>query len=94
MAPAECVIMNIQAENSTDNEALEVVLKDPTPEFTSYKAGTLQYCKGDACTLQNFTDDVDTDAAEYDQTNGEARFKAGTMVAGEKVSARFSIVID
>jgi hypothetical protein len=94
MAPTECVIMNIQAKNSTANEALEVVLKDPIPEFTSYKTGTLQYCKGDACTLKNFTDEVDADPAEYDQINGETRFKAGTMAAGEKVSARFSIVID
>jgi hypothetical protein len=94
MAPTECVIMNIQAENSSATTALEVVLKDPIPAFTTFKTGTLQYCKGDACTLENFTDSVDSDNAEYDKTNGEVKFKAGTIIAGEKASARFSIVID
>jgi hypothetical protein len=86
--------MNIQAENNSNTDALEVILKDPIPEFTTFKTGTLQYCKGNGCTLQNRTDDVDGDNAEYDQTNGETRFKAGTMRAGEKATARFSIVID
>jgi uncharacterized repeat protein (TIGR01451 family) len=94
MAPNECLIFDIKAENTSTTNANEVMLSDPLPEFTSYKANTLRYCKGDGCTLQTLTDAVGDDSAEYDATNGETKFIAGTLIPNQKVFARFSIRID
>jgi uncharacterized repeat protein (TIGR01451 family) len=93
MAPMECLILHIQAENTSKNEALDVLLKDIIPEFTSYKENSLQYCKGKGCSLDSFTDAVDNDAAEFDEENDEVKFKAGNMLSGESASARFTIII-
>jgi len=94
MVANECLILHIQAENTSKNKALGVILKNTLPEFTSYKASSLQYCKGKHCTLEAVTDVVDNDAAEFDVNNDEVRFKAGSMIAGEHASARFTIIID
>jgi hypothetical protein len=94
MASKECLILYIQAKNNSKNRVLGVILKNTLPEFTSYKKNSLHYCKGKECRLERFTDAIDNDTAEFDETNDEVKFKAGEIITGEKAFARFSIIID
>lgn len=94
MASEECAIMHIEAENTSNVDAIDVVLKDELPSYISYKKGTSSFCLGTNCTLVATTDAVDDDAGEYDDASGIVRFNAGDMASGTKASARFSVVID
>ncbi|WP_298610493.1 hypothetical protein [uncultured Thiothrix sp.] len=106
VAPGECAIWQIVAENQGDANALKVVIRDNVPTYTTYQAGSLRY------KLDNTSFSVPTDAADNDnaeQVNGTVSFfigdspiaatattpaVGGTLVPGQTATVQFSTKVD
>lgn len=100
VAPTECAIWKIVAENQGDVNALNVIIRDNVPTYTTYQAGSLKYALGTAA-LAPLTDIVDTDTAE--QVSGTVSFfvgtgatptTGGTLVPGQTATVQFSTKVD
>lgn len=100
VAPTECAIWKIVAENQGDVNALNVIIRDNVPTYTTYQAGSLKYALGTAA-LAPLTDIVDTDNAE--QVSGTVSFfvgtgatptTGGTLVPGQTATVQFSTKVD
>ena len=100
VAPGECAIWNIVAENQGDTNALNVIVRDNVPTYTTYQAGSLKYALGSAA-LAARTDVVDSDNAE--QVSGTVSFfvgtgstptAGGTLLPGQTATVQFSTKVD
>lgn len=100
VAPTECAIWKIVAENQGDVNALNVIIRDNVPTYTTYQASSLKYALGTAA-LAPLTDIVDTDNAE--QVSGTVSFfvgtgatptTGGTLVPGQTATVQFSTKVD
>jgi len=49
--PNQCVIWEITAENQGSSVAENVIIRDAVPSFTTFEAGSLNYCLNLNCTL-------------------------------------------
>ena len=102
VAPGECVIWQISAENQGDADARNVVIRDEVTAFTTYEANSLQYALGSGAAFSNPSDAVDGDEGEHD--NGSVTFfvgnadtdavPGGTLVPGEIATVRFSTRVE
>lgn len=104
VAPGECAIWQIVAENQGDANALKVVIRDNVPTYTSYVADSLTYAL-DTVTAANplaaRTDVAGDDSAE--QVSGTVSFfvgagatpsVGGTLVPAQTATVRFSTKVD
>lgn len=100
VAPGECAIWKIVAENQGDANALNVIVRDTVPIYTTYQAGSLMYALGNTA-LAARTDAAGDDNAE--QVGGTASFFAGTgatataggtLLPGQTATVQFSTKVD
>lgn len=100
VAPGECAIWNIVAENQGDTNALNVIVRDNVPTYTTYQAGSLKYALGSAA-LALKTDAAGDDNAE--QVSGTVSFFVGatptatagsTLLPGQTATVQFSTKVD
>lgn len=100
VAPGECAIWKIVAENQGDVNALNVIVRDNVPVYTTYQANSLMYAVGNAA-LATRTDAAGDDNAE--QVSGTASFfvgtgatptTGGTLVPGQTATVQFSTKVD
>jgi uncharacterized repeat protein (TIGR01451 family) len=100
VAPGECAIWQIVAENQGDANALKVVVRDNVPTYTTYQASSLKYALGNS-TLTARTDAAGDDSAE--QVNGTVSFfigpdatsaVGGTLLPGQTATVQFRTKID
>ena len=103
VAPGECAIWQIQAENQGDALAKNVVIRDTVPAYSNYKLSSMKYSLGTAA----FTDLSDSvvDAGEINVSGGvtgnaitfyvgasadPANKKGGDLEPGNKATVQFS----
>ncbi len=104
--PGECAIWQVVATNLGSLTTMNVIITDAAPLFTTYEAGSLQYCLGQDCTLDvNFdvdgpvSDDIGDDEGEYDASTNAVIFYVGDSpdplngTGGELVSAQSATVL-
>lgn len=100
VAPDECAIWQIVAENQGDANALNVVIRDSVPTYTTYTTNSLKYGIGGSA-LAGRTDGAGDDSAE--QVNGTVSFFVGTgatptaggsLLPGQTATVRFSTKVD
>ncbi len=103
IAPGECAIWEIVAENQSSDNALNVVIRDEVSAFTTFSAGSLAYSIGNGVAPATVTDAAGDDAGEivgssivfYAGTGSNPGSSiGGTMVPGEVVTVRFSTQVD
>lgn len=100
VAPDECAIWQIVAENQGDANALNVVIRDNVPTYSSYVTNSLKYAIGGGA-LDYRTDAASDDSAEH--VNGTVSFfigggatatTGGTLLPGQTATVRFNTVVD
>ena len=98
VAPGECAVWQIVAENQGDADALNVVVRDKIPAFSTYKTGSLSYCLATGCMPATVSDTADGDAGKFVDPNitfyvglgaDPANDKGGKLVPGEQSTVRF-----
>lgn len=106
VAPNQCAIWQIVAENQGDANALNVIIRDNVPAYTTYEAGSLRYALGTINAgnpLATLTDAAADDAGEQvvdDITffagtgSAPATSKGGTLVPGQIATVRFSTRVE
>lgn len=106
VAPGECAIWQIVAENQGDANALNVIIRDNVPAYTTYEAGSLRYALGTINAvnpLATLSDTAGNDAGEQvadDITffagtgSAPATGKGGTLVPGQIATVRFSTRVE
>lgn len=101
--PGQCVIWQVVAENQGTADAYKVTVSDAVPAFTTYLAGSLQYCLSSNCTLATVSDTAADDAGETVADNvtfyigtaaDPANSVGGTLVSGEQATVRFTVTVD
>jgi uncharacterized repeat protein (TIGR01451 family) len=99
VAPGECAIWQIQAENQGDALAKNVVIRDNVPAYSTYQVGSLTYRLGSTGSFAAVTDAAGDDAGEisgdaiafYVGANAvPATPKGGELLPGEMATVRFS----
>ncbi len=83
--PGEVVTYTVKYKNIGDRDALNVIITDSIPNFTSYEEGTLCLdlnCDGNCDT--NLTDTSGDDAGEYDAINKTVKVRVGSGATYEK----------
>lgn len=100
VAPGECAIWKIVAENQGDANALNVIVRDTVPIYTTYQTGSLMYALSNTA-LASRTDAAGDDNAE--QVGGTASFfvgtgatptTGGTLLPGQTATVQFSTKVD
>lgn len=100
VAPGECAIWQIVAENQGDANALKVVVRDNVPTYTTFQAGSLKYALDNA-SLAARTDVAGDDNAE--EASGTLSFfigpdatptVGGTLLPGQTATVQFSTKVD
>lgn len=104
VAPGECAIWRVTAENQGAADAQNVTIADAITSFSTYETDSLAYCLGSGCTPTTVTDDVDAnDAGTIVGTNivfyvgpgADAIAElGGTLVSGQSATAQFSVKVD
>lgn len=101
--PGQCAIWEMVAENQGDAPALNVTITDSVTPFSTFAAGSLQYCLSNGCTPAGVSDATGDDAGEISGGNitfyvgGDAvpaDGLGGTLVPGELATARFRVIVD
>jgi uncharacterized repeat protein (TIGR01451 family) len=99
VAPGECAIWQIQAENQGDALAKNVVIRDNVPAYSTYQVSSLTYRLGSTGSFNPVTDAVTDDAGEissnaiafYVGANAvPAASTGGELQPGEMATVRFS----
>ncbi len=96
VAPDECVVWNIEAENIGTENALDVKIVDAAPLFSSLVAGSLESCAGAGCTPA----DAGALGLEADPNvtfhvgTGASPTAGGTLAPGGFVTVRFGVRVD
>ena len=104
VAPGECAIWRVTAENQGAADAQNVTITDSITSFSTYETGSLAYCLTSGCTPQAVTDAVDAgDAGTIIGTNivfyvgpgADATLGlGGTLVPGQSATAQFRVRVD
>lgn len=82
----ESITYTIVVENAGNQDATNVVFKDPLPKNTTYLAGSLIFDG------KSLTDGKDTDAGSVD--NGTLSVTIGTLAPGKSATIQFRVTID
>lgn len=101
--PGQCAVWKIIAKNEGDATVNNVVVSDNVPTYTSFRSGSLMYCKGLSCTLAPVSDSTANDEGEV--VNGLVTFyvgdssdpvtqKGGSLLSGESATMHFTVEID
>jgi len=102
VAPGECAIWQITAENQGDAPANNVIIQDGAPTYTTFEAGSLRYQLGSG-TESTPSDAVDNDEGE--EAGGDVTFyvgttpdpangQGGTLVPGQSATVKFSTKVE
>lgn len=103
VAPGQCVVWRLVAENQGDVDARNVTITDAVPAFTTFEAGRLAYCIDNACSPAPATDAADGDAATWNGSSivyyvgpgaDPGADQGGTLVPGQKATGQFSVKVD
>ncbi len=108
VAPGQCAIWRVVAENQGSSDAKNVIISDSVPAFSAYEAGSLQYCLSNGCDPQTVSDTAGNDAGEIvggnivfyagtgsnaGATGGPNDPKGGVLVPGEQATAQFMVKV-
>lgn len=94
--PGTELVYTLEVTNSGTGVATDVVVTDSVPQYTTYKAGTLE-TGSSLATLVTRTDDDDGDGGTFDGTNKRVVVGSGTTLnigPGGKLFAQFTVTID
>ena len=102
IAPDQCAIWQVVAENQGTADASNVIISDGVPAFSAFEGASLKYCTSFGCDLDLVTisDTVGDDAGEIDGTTiqfyvgpgaNPAAGTGGVLVPGEQATAQFSV---
>lgn len=108
VAPNQCAIWQIVAENQGDANALNVIIRDNVPAYTTYEANSLLYALGTINVGNPLVDPGPSDAAADDAGervadditffvgtgSAPATGKGGTLVPGQIATVRFSTRVE
>lgn len=99
--PGEELIYTISTRNSGNDDANNVIVRDPIPPNTTYVPGSLQIVSG--ANAGNKTDAAGDDQAEFDAANNRVVFRIGTganatqggrLNVNESFSVRFRVRVN
>lgn len=94
VAPGECAIWQIQAENQGDALAKNVIIRDKVPAYSTYAVNSLKYCLNQGCTpaaVVNEGEIAGSDITFYVGTGSvPASQVGGNLQAGQQATVRFS----
>ncbi len=102
VAPGECAIWRVVAENQGSSDANNVLISDAIPAFSAYEPGSLKYCLSNACVPAAVSDTAGDDAGEITGTNivyyaganaNPAASEGGVLIPGEQATAQFSVKV-
>jgi len=102
--PGQCAIWRVVAENTGAVDALNVIITDSVTDFSDYEPGTLRYCLGDSCDINDIASSVN-DAANGDNgtvTGSTITFyigdginptagEGGLLISGQKATVQFAV---
>lgn len=102
IAPGQCAIWQVIAENQGTSDADNVIISDAVPAFSTYETGSLKYCLGNGCPPLTVSDTTGNDEGEISGTN--IVFYAGTpdpdpdhdggiLIPGQQATAQFSVKV-
>ena len=103
VAPGQCAIWRIVANNQGTADALNVIVTDSITGFTTYQTGSLELCVTSGCTPASVSDASADDLGEinagnitfYIGTGADGSTGAGgTLVAGEYATMQFRVSVD
>ena len=101
VAPGECAMWRIEAENQGTSDAKNVIIRDTVTAYTTYLPGSLKYGLGSGAALAVQSDAVDADTSDYDKGTvtfyvgtGATSNTGGTLQPGEKATVLFSVKVD
>jgi len=103
VAPGECAIWRVVAENQGAADAQNVTITDAVTAFSTYQAGTLSYCLGSACSPAPVSDAADTDEGDITASTivfyvgpgaTPASGLGGVLIPGQSATAQFSVKVD
>lgn len=101
--PGQCAVWRIEAENQGATDAFNVTISDSVTAYTTFVANSLRYCTGQGCAPVATSDAPSDDAGGliggnivfYAGTGSDpATGQGGTLVAGEKATAHFTVKVD
>ena len=90
-------------ENQGDADALNVIVRDKVPAFSTFVAGSMKYCIDLGCSPAAVTDGVDADAGKFvdpditfyaGSTPNPATDKGGKLLPGQQATVRFSTKVN
>jgi len=102
VAPGQCAIWRVTAENQGTTDASNVIISDAVPAFSSYEASSLMYCISNACAPAAVSDQSADDSGEISGNNivfyaganaNPAASEGGVLVPGEQATAQFSVKV-
>lgn len=100
VAPQECAVWQIKAENQGDATVKNVIITDAVTSYADYLPNSMRYCLTDACVPAAVTDTPADDNGEVDAEKvtfylgtgiDAAAGLGGDMIAGEKATVRFGV---
>lgn len=103
VAPGECAVWQIQAENQGDALAKNVIIRDNVPAFTTYVTDSLRYCLNIGCTIDNTQASTDgasvgtvsgSDITFYVGANAVPGNTGGELQPGQQATVQFSTKVD
>ena len=105
VAPGECAMWRIEAENQGTSDAKNVIIRDTVTAYTTYLSGSLKYGLGSGATLASQTDIKEpastTDTSDYNAStvtfyvgDNATSTTGGTLQPGEKATVQFSVKVD
>ncbi len=103
VAPGECAIWQVVAENQGSADALNVKIADAVTSFSTYVPQSMRYCLSAGCSLGAMTDAAGDDSATLSGSSitffvgagaDAAADTGGTLVPGQQATARFSVQVD
>ncbi len=104
VAPGQCAIWRVVAQNQGSVDASNVIISDTVPAFSTYEPESLTYCKSTSCLPEPVDDDPsNADAGSF--VAGTITFYVGdgaspadglggVLVAGEQATAQFSVRVE
>jgi len=102
IAPGECAIWRVVAENQGSSDAQNVIITDAIPAYSTYEPGSLKYCLANACVPAPVSDAAADDAGDITGTNisffagtgsnpSAATPEGGVLIPGQQATAQFSV---
>lgn len=102
VAPGECAIWQVVAENQGAANANNVIISDAVPSFSEYELGSLTYCINNGCSVAAVSDTSGDDSGEITGSNivfyvgtniNPSAGEGGVLVPGEQATAQFSVKV-